>query len=105
MRSTPFLENIAAKIASIDPSSERNIPGVFQYNIKADDVVHTYFMDLKNLKSGKTTTETVDAIFNISDDDFVLVHTKQMTHLEAIEQGKLTVTGNMKLAEMLFANR
>lgn len=44
-------------------------------------------MDLKNLKTGKTTTETVDVIFNISDDDFVLVHQ------EAIDQGKLTITG------------
>lgn len=66
MKSTPFLENIAARIAAIDPSSERKIPGVFQYNIKADDGIHTYFMDLKNLKTGKTTTEAVDAIFDIS---------------------------------------
>lgn len=103
MKCTPYLEQIAARIAAMDPAAERKVPGVFQYKIKADDGIHTHFLDLINLKTGQTTSEPIDVTFNIGDEDFVLIHTKKMTYHEAISSGKATVVRNMELAEKLIA--
>lgn len=102
MKSAALFDKIAEKIAS-SPSATSPIAGVYQYNIKADDGTHTFIMDLKNSKTGSSTSEKVDVTFDISDDDFVMIHSKKLSQKDAIAQGKMTVSGNLELAEKLFA--
>lgn len=103
MKSSVYLEKITEKITTATPGSDRGLAAVYQYNIEADDGIHAFIMDLKNLKTGETTTETVDVTINLSDDVFVLLHSKKLTYKERIAQGKVTITGNMELADKLFA--
>lgn len=102
MKSSVYLEKITEKITTAQPS-DRGLSAVYQYNIKADDGTHAFIMDLKNLKTGETTTETVDVTINLSDDVFVLLHSKKLSYKDGIDQGVVTITGNMELAEKLFA--
>lgn len=103
MKSSVYLEKITEKIAAADPESDRRLLAVYQYNIKTEDGTHIFVMDLKNLKTGDTTTETVDVTIDLSDDVFVLLHSKKLSYKDGIDQGKVIITGNMELAEKLFA--
>lgn len=106
MKSSAILTKITERVAAIDPASERTVLGVFEYKIKTDDgVVHSFYMDLKNLKTSESTTEKIDVTFEANDDDFVLISSQKMSAKEAIAAGKMTVTGNLELAEKLFAKQ
>lgn len=103
MKSQAILTKISARVAEIDPASDRTIFAVFEYKIKTADGVHSFFMDLKNLKTGDSTTEKIDVTIEATDDDFVFISTNKLGVKDAIAQGKMTVTGNIELVEKLFA--
>lgn len=103
MKSQAILTKITERVAAIDPASARTIVAVFEYKIKTADGVHSFFMDLKNLKTGDSTTEKVDVTIEATDDDFVFISTQKLGVKESIAQGKMKVTGNVELVEKLFA--
>lgn len=105
MKSQAIINKIIERVAAIDPSSDRTVLGVFEYKIKTDDGVYKFYMDLKNLKTGESTSEKIDVTIETTDDDFVFVSTQKLNAKDAIAQGKMTVTGNMELAEKLFAKQ
>lgn len=100
MKSAEYFEQIRAYLAN--PSRERNVIGVFQYNIKSADGVHSIFFDLKNSTLTETTSEKIDATIDVSDDDFVLLVSKKLFAKEALAEGRMTISGNNELAEKLF---
>lgn len=105
MKCQAILNKITEQVAAFDPASQRTIVGVFEYKIKTDDGIYTFYMDLKNLKTGESTTEKIDVTIETTDDDFVFVSTQKLSAKDAIAQGKMTITGNMELVEKLFAKR
>lgn len=100
MKSSAFFEQIRTYLAN--PSRERTIIGVFQYNIKCEDGVHSIIFDLKNSTLTETTNEKIDATIDVSDDDFVLLVSKKLFAKEALAEGRMTISGNNQLAEQLF---
>lgn len=100
MKSAEYFEQIRTYLAN--PSRERSIIGVFQYNIKSADGVHAIIFDLKNSTLTETTSEKIDATIDVSDDDFVLLVSKKLFAQEALAEGRMTISGNKELAEKLF---
>lgn len=102
MKSSAFFEKIRLRLSQ---STEPNkFPaGVFQYNIKSDDEeTLIMFLDLKNLLFTESTKETIDAVINVTDKDFVLMVTKKLSGKDVLAEGRITITGNVELAEKLF---
>lgn len=100
MKSSAYFEKIKLRLSQ---SKCHKYPlGVFQYNIKSDDETLIVFLDLKNLLFGETTKEKIDAVINVTDEDFVLMITKKLSGKDALEEGKITISGNVELAEKLF---
>lgn len=103
MKSSAYFEKIKLRLSQ--STEAHKFPGVFQYNIKSDDETLSVFLDLKNLLFTESTEETIDAVINLTDEVFVLMVTKKLSGKDALEQGKVTITGNVELAEKLFRLR
>lgn len=104
MKSAAFIDTIKEKFESIDKNAERKCPGVFQFDIVADSETKSVFIDLKNLKVTFDTCDLpIDATISISDDDFYLIGTKELSGKQAFEDGKVKITGNLELAHKMFA--
>lgn len=104
MKSAAFIGKIKDRFESIDKNAERKCPGVFQFDIVADTETKSVFIDLKNLKVTYDTCDLpIDAVISISDDDFYLMGTKELSGKLAYEQGKIKITGNLELAHKMFS--
>lgn len=104
MKSSAFFEKIRLRLSQ-SPEVHKFEGGVFQYDIKSDDETLTVILDLKNRLFTETTKEKVDAVITLTDEDFVLMVTKKLSGTDALEQGKVTITGNVELAEQLFRHK
>lgn len=102
MKCDAVIEKIRARVAAVDPAGERKVLGVFQLNIKAADGTHNWIIDLKNLKVTEGTTASPDTTINISDEDFILLGTKQMSVKDGAAAGKIEITGDKSLASALI---
>ena len=81
----------------------KKIQAVYQFDIlekKGGKVVKSYTIDMKNgsglCKEGKP--EKYDALFTMTDSDFVSVCTGKLNPQMAFVQGKMKIKGNMKKA-------
>lgn len=102
MKCDAVIEKIKARVAAVDPSGERKVLGVFQLNIKAADGTHNWIVDLKNLKVSEGTASSPDTTLNISDEDFILLGTKQMSVKDGAAAGKIEIIGDKALASALM---
>ncbi|XP_062536193.1 non-specific lipid-transfer protein-like 1 [Armigeres subalbatus] len=101
MKSDAVIEKIKARVAGIDASGPRKVLGVFQLNIEAADGVHELVVDLKNLKVYDGKASGADVVINISDENFIAVGTKSVSVHDAVEQGKVKMTGDEALFQAL----
>ncbi|XP_062536180.1 non-specific lipid-transfer protein-like 1 [Armigeres subalbatus] len=101
MKSDAVVEKIKARVAGIDASGPRKVLGVFQLNIVAADGTHELVVDLKGLKVYEGKVDGADVVINISDEDFIAVGTKSVSVHDAVEQGKVKMTGDEALFQAL----
>ncbi|XP_055377825.1 uncharacterized protein LOC129609737 isoform X1 [Condylostylus longicornis] len=95
MKSDSILERIQLKLNESDPSN-RTLTNIFIFHFKDADgnFIKSVVLDLKNLKVFDGSIENPDVEINVSDDDFYLVGTKQISFDNLIETGKVQVNGN-----------
>lgn len=103
MRSDAIIEGMKTRIAGVDPNGPRTIFGIFQLNITTTDKIHSWIIDLKNLKVSEGTASAPDATITVFDDDLVLLCTKKLTVDDAFASGKLKIAGDTALANALLS--
>lgn len=101
MKCDAVIDKIKARVAAIDKANQK-VVGVFQLNIKAADGVHTWVVDLKDLKVYEGTAANADGTIAISDEDFIAVGTKQVSVADAAAKGVAEVSGDKALVAQLF---
>ncbi|XP_053694153.1 sterol carrier protein 2 [Sabethes cyaneus] len=101
MKCDAVVEKIKARVAGIDAKGPRKVLGVFQLNIEAADGAHELVVDLKNLKVTDGKVSDADVVINLKDEDFIAIGTKAITVHEAVEQGKVKITGDEALFQAL----
>ncbi|KXJ76184.1 hypothetical protein RP20_CCG010199 [Aedes albopictus] len=101
MKCDAVVERIKARVAGIDASGPRKVLGVFQLNIEAADGVHELVVDLKGLKVYEGKESGADVVINMKDEDFIAVGTKAISVHDAVEQGKVKMTGDEALFQAL----
>ncbi|XP_055540869.1 peroxisomal multifunctional enzyme A [Wyeomyia smithii] len=101
MKCDGVIEKIKTRVAGIDASGPRKVLGVFQLNIQAADGAHELVVDLKNLKVSDGKTANADVVINLKDEDFIAIGTKAISVHDAVEQGKVKITGDEALFQAL----
>ncbi|XP_065084712.1 non-specific lipid-transfer protein-like 1 [Ochlerotatus camptorhynchus] len=101
MKCDAVVEKIKARVAGIDANGPRKVLGVFQLNIEAADGLHELVVDLKGLKVYEGKASGADVVINMKDDDFISVGTKTVSVHDAVEQGKIKMTGDEALFQAL----
>ncbi|EAT35109.1 AAEL012703-PA [Aedes aegypti] len=101
MKCDAVIDRIKARVAGIDANGPRKVLGVFQLNIEAADGLHELVVDLKKLKVYEGKESGVDVVINMTDEDFIAVGTKTISVHDAVEQGKVKMTGDEALFQAL----
>ncbi|XP_058467430.1 non-specific lipid-transfer protein-like 1 [Malaya genurostris] len=101
MKCDAVIEKIKARVAGIDAAGPRKVLGVFQLTIEAADGNHDLVVDLKDLKVSDGKVANADVVISLKDEDFIAVGTKAITVHDAVEQGKLKITGDEALFQAL----
>ncbi|CAD6995158.1 unnamed protein product [Ceratitis capitata] len=99
MKSEPIIEKIRNKLKDSDPD-RRTVLSVFQFNFTDADGKLIKSTDL-NIYDG--TTDASDAEITISDEDFYLVGTKEITFDKLLAEKKVLVKGDMTAIDKILA--
>lgn len=96
-----IVEKIRARIASVDPNGPRKVKGVFQLNIKSNDgSTRPITLDLNKLEvHDGNVHDSPDVSVDFDTDTLAQVAKNEISFGDAIQSGKVTLTGNAELAE------
>ncbi|XP_023158564.1 uncharacterized protein LOC101450407 [Ceratitis capitata] len=104
MKSEPIIEKIRNKLKDSDPD-RRTVLSVFQFNFTDADgkLIKSTVFDFKDLNIYDGTTDASDAEITISDEDFYLVGTKEITFDKLLAEKKVLVKGDMTAIDKILA--
>lgn len=87
-----------ARLAAIDPNVPRTVFGIFQINIQTANEEKTLTVDLNKLEWIGEPVENPDTTLDIDEISFISISKRETTFEEALQGGKVRLTGNTELA-------
>lgn len=98
-----IVEAIRARVANINPDGPRKVSGVFQLNVKKDDgTTRSITIDLNKLEVlNENVHESPDVSVEFDTETFIKMTKNELSFSDAVNIGKLAISGNMELAKTL----
>ncbi|XP_053945451.1 uncharacterized protein LOC128854955 isoform X1 [Anastrepha ludens] len=104
MKSEQIIEKIRNKLKDSNPD-RRTVLSVFQFNITDANgkLIKSVVFDFKDLNIYDGTTDSADAEITITDDDFYMVGTKEITFDSLLAENKALVKGDTTAIDKILA--
>jgi len=105
LKSAPIFEGMD-KIVKGNPTLLKKVNAVYEFNLKANNSTTTYTVDVKNqatvgVHHGKVPNVKPDCTITMTDEDYFSMATGSLNAMSAFASGKLSVEGNIMLAQKL----
>jgi len=105
LKSAPIFEGMD-KIVKGNPALLKKVNAVYEFNLKANNSTTTYTVDVKNqatvgVHHGKVPNVKPDCTITMTDEDYFSMATGSLNAMSAFASGKLSVEGNIMLAQKL----
>lgn len=91
-----ILEQVLAKLVAADEEADRK-SGIIQFNL----IDQRWTLDLGNLTLEEGEAETPDTTVDVDNETFLELVAKTLTNEEAIESGRMVVSGDAALLNVL----
>lgn len=91
-----ILEKVLAKLAAVEADGDRK-SGIIQFNL----IDQRWILDVGNLSLEEGEAEAPDTTVDVDNDTFQELVAKTLTSEEAIESGRMVVSGDVSLLSVL----